>query len=146
MLTCFRTQSCKKLGCMGKIDTRQPSGSAAESKKTNRHIQFWTTVILSTVFLMDNYKGGSIAVEFAIDECFCVVSFQIPWKPTVALNGFLIYLWFRKWRSTISRKRLASKFDTFKLISTKSRVQLVDLLKECCKRRFFLTSTTAFER
>ena len=75
---------------------------------------------------------------FAIDESFCLVSFEIPWEPTAALYEFSMYGWFKEWCSTISRYRFVSTPGTFaSFISRKTWVQLADLPKVRCERSVF---------
>ena len=69
---------------------------------------------------------------------FFLLSFEIPWEPTAALSEFSMYWWFIEWYGTNTGYRFASKPATLvKFISTKSRVQLVDLPKVRCEQNVF---------
>ena len=52
----------------------------------------WKRKVDTTETVFSTLKKESNDVfTFAIDESFCLVSFDIPWELTAALFGFLIY-------------------------------------------------------
>ena len=83
-------------------------------------------------------KESNDVFTFAINERFCLLSFEIPWEPTAALSEFSMYWWFIEWYKATTRYRFVSKPATLdKFISTKSRSQLVDLPKVRCEQSVF---------
>ena len=83
-------------------------------------------------------KELNAVFTFAIDETLFLLISEISCEPTAAFYELSMYRWFKGCCSTISRYRFALKPGALaKIISTKTRVELVDLPKEHSKLSLF---------